>query len=392
MTWGLVIPVLPVYADSLGAGPAALGTVVAAFGLGRLLMDFPAGMLAQRVDQRRLLVVAVAVVAVATLATAAVTSVGQLVAVRFVTGLAGGMAITTGQALLTHSDPDRLGRTMGALQAYQLAGGALGPVLGGLLVGIDARLPFVVGGALLVVLAVLGAVRPVPRWQPVTYPVTAPGAPAPRLWTAGLVSISVVGFSIFFVRFGGQQYLFPVLAYEQAGLTPAQLGIAIAATTIAGLALVGVAGVLTDRWGRRRVVVLSTALLGLLTFGFLGSGSAPVFLAALVLTGVATAFTGPATGAYLAEAVAPQKRGMAVGVYRTCGDLATLVGPLVLGWMLGAGADAGAVVLLGATTVAAAGLFAVLSRRSVPAVPVPMPDAAVPPVPVVGAHPAPVRR
>jgi len=364
MTWGLVIPVLPVYADDLGAGAADLGAVVAAFGLGRLLMDLPAGMLAQRVDQRRLLVVAVLAVAVATLLTGAVTSVGQLVAARFVTGLAGGVAITTGQALLTHSDPDRLARTMGALQTYQLAGGALGPVIGGLLVGIDARLPFAVGGAVLLVLAVLGAVRRVPRWQPVTYPPVPNGAPAPRLWTAGLVSVSVVGFSIFFVRFGGQQYLFPVLAYERAGLTPAQLGLAIAVTTIASLALVGVAAKLTDRWGRRRVVVLSTALLGVVTLGFLGSASAPVFLAALVLTGVATAFTGPATGAYLADAVAPQKRGMAVGVYRTCGDAATLVGPLVLGWMLAADADAAAVVLLGVTTLTAAALFAVLSRRS----------------------------
>ena len=46
MTWGLVVPVLPVYADRLGAGPAALGVVVAAFGLGRLVIDIPAGAVA----------------------------------------------------------------------------------------------------------------------------------------------------------------------------------------------------------------------------------------------------------------------------------------------------------------------------------------------------------
>lgn len=363
MTWGLVIPVLPVYAGGLGAGPAVLGAVVAAFGLGRLLVDFPAGVIAQRVDQRRLLVASVAAVACFTILTAAVTSIGQLVAIRGLTGLAGGVAMTSGQALLTHSEPARLGRTMGALQAYQLAGGALGPVIGGVLVGVDPRLPFLAGGIILVTLTVLGVLRPVPRWQPVTDLRPPAGEAHPRLWTAGLVSVSVVGFSVFFVRFGGQQFLFPVLAYERAGLSPAQLGTALAVTTLLSLGLVRLAGSVTDRWGRRPVVMASTATLGLVTLGFLGAGSAPVFLSALVLTGVAMAFTGPPTGAYLADAVAPQKRGMAVGVYRTCGDLATLVGPLGLGWLVAVGAETAAVAILSGTMVAAAVFFAVLSRR-----------------------------
>lgn len=363
MTWGLVIPVLPVYADGLGAGPAVLGGVVAAFGLGRLLVDFPAGMIAQRLDQRRLLVASVAAIACFTLLTAAVTSIGQLVAVRLLTGLAGGVAMTSGQALLMHTEPARLGRTMGALQAYQLAGGALGPVIGGVLVGVDARLPFVAGGIILVTLTLLGVLRPIPRWQPVSHRARPAGEPGPRLWTAGLVSISFVGFSIFLVRFGGQQFLFPVLAYDRAGLSPAQLGTALAVTTLLSLGLVRLAGSVTDRWGRRPVVVVSTATLGLVTLGFLGAGSVSVFLTALVLTGVATAFTGPPTGAYLADAVAPQKRGMAVGVYRTFGDLATLVGPLFFGWLVAAGAERAAVVILSGTTLTASALFTVLSKR-----------------------------
>lgn len=363
MTWGLVVPVLPVYADRLGAGPGALGLVVAAFGLGRLVINVPAGALAQRVDQRRLLLWAVAAVTVATFLCAAVTTIEALVAVRFLLGLAGGVAITTGQALLSGSDPARLGQTMASLQAYQLAGGALGPAVGGLLVGVDARLPFLAGGLVLVLAVVLALVRPVPRWDPPPPPLPgSPGAGTPRLWTRALVAVSAIGFTVFLVRFGGQQFLFPVLAYSEAGMSPAQLGAAIAAVTVVSLGLTRVAGTLTDRWGRRPVVLASTTVLGLAVLGFLGAGSAPVFVAALVLTGVATAFTGPPTGAYLAESVAPAKPGLAVGVYRTCGDVATLVGPLGLGWLVAAGHPRGAVLALAGTTVIAAALFALLSR------------------------------
>lgn len=366
MTWGLVIPVLPVYADQLGSGPAALGIVVAAFGLGRLLIDIPAGAVAQRVDQRRLLVGSVAAVAVFTLLTAAVTSIGQLVATRTALGLAGGVAITTGQALLSGSNPARLGQTMAALQGYQLAGAAMGPVLGGVLVGVDARLPFLAGGGILVALVVFALLRPVPRWPEAAPRAGTPCAESSRLLNSGLVGVSIIGFTIFFVRFGGQQFLFPLLAYEQAGLSPAQLGVSLAAVTLLSLGLMRSAGRLTDRVGRRPVVIVSTTVLGVGVLGFLAADSAVLFLAALVLTGVATAFTGPPTGAYLAESVAPQHRGVAVGIYRTCGDGATLLGPLLLGWMFATGHSAAAVLLLSATTVLAALAFGVLTSRRRP--------------------------
>lgn len=362
MSWGLVVPVLPVYADVLDADAAALGLAVAAFGLGRLVIDVPAGALVGRVDGRWLLATAVACVAAATLLTAVVPSVGWLVAARLATGLAGGVAITTGQALLAAGDPERLGRTMGALQAYQLAGGAMGPVLGGVLVAADPRLPFLAGGSLLVVLAVVTLLRSVPAPHP-TPVEDSPADVPPPLLTRGLVAVCAVGFTVFLVRFGGQHYLFPVLAYERAGLTPAQLGAAIAATTVLGLLLVRTAGRLTDRRGRRPVVVATTAALALTTLGFLASSSAPAFLAALVLTGVATSFTGPPTGAFLAGSVAARRRGLAVGVYRTCGDAATLLGPVLLGWLLAGGRTTAAVVLLSVTTALAAALFAGLSRR-----------------------------
>jgi MFS family permease len=360
MTWGLVVPVLPVYADRLDADPAALGIVVAAFGLGRLVVDIPAGVVAQRFDQRRLLLAAAAVVVVTTLLTALVSALDQLVLLRLLTGLSGGIVMTTGQALLSSTGPGRMGSTMAALQTCHGVGGALGPAVGGLVVGVDDRLPFVVGGAALTVLVLMAAWRVPPV---LGAPAAVPHERRSRLWSAGLVGICAVGFAVFLVRFGGQQFLIPLLAYRRAGLSPAELGIWLAAVTVLGTTLVGLAGMLTDRWGRRPMVVVTTILLGLATLGFLDSGHQPAFLAALVLTGLFLTFTGPPTGAYLAESAAPDRRAMAIGIQRTFGDAATLVGPPVLGSLVSAGSPNAAVVALAVTTVVAGVLFAAVTRR-----------------------------
>lgn len=102
--------------------------------------------------------------------------------------------------------------------------------------------------------------------------------------------------------------------------------------------------------------------MGVLTLGFLGSGIPAVFVASLVLTGVAMALTGPATGAFLADSVPPHRRGTAVGIYRTCGDVAILVGPLTLGWLVEIGAADLSIIIMAVTAAVATLLFALLTR------------------------------
>lgn len=365
MTWGLVVPVLPVYADGLGASPAALGAAVAVFGVGRLLTNVPGGLLAQRLDRHRaLLLSSVAVVGVLTLLTALVQTTPQLLVLRLLTGAAGGVAITVGQLVLSETAPARWDRTMSSLQAFQLAGGSVGPVVGGLTVAVDARLPFVVAGGLLLATVLVACARPLPsREVPTTAP-AVPGAdrPRPRLWSRGLVAVCVVGLAVFLVRFGGMQYLAPVLAYEEAGMTPGQLGLVLGGVTVLGLLLLPVAAAVSRRAGRARVVTVAVLLLGASCLLLLGAQHPAQLVAAVVLVGVLTTAAGPAVGAALAEHAPPGRRGAAVGVYRTSGDVGTLVGPLVLGALVGAGRWEAAVVVLGVVPVAAGVAFAVLGR------------------------------
>ncbi len=56
MVMGIKLPVLPLYAKPFGVGEAALGLMITAFGIGRLLIDIPAGRLADKLGRHVLLV------------------------------------------------------------------------------------------------------------------------------------------------------------------------------------------------------------------------------------------------------------------------------------------------------------------------------------------------
>ena len=58
---GLIVPVLPAYAESLGASPSLVGLLIAAFAATRLLVAFPAAWLAVWFGHRRLLVASPAI-------------------------------------------------------------------------------------------------------------------------------------------------------------------------------------------------------------------------------------------------------------------------------------------------------------------------------------------
>src|SRR5690554_3754354 len=83
---GILGPVLPVFARRFGVSVAAVGVVVAAFGLARLILNVPLGWLSDRWGRRFLLVGGPLVVSVAMVFSGLAGSIGSLTWWRFVAG------------------------------------------------------------------------------------------------------------------------------------------------------------------------------------------------------------------------------------------------------------------------------------------------------------------
>ncbi|MEQ4203789.1 MFS transporter [Actinopolymorpha sp. B17G11] len=384
--WGVVVPVLPLYAEEFGANATQLGLLIALFGVGRLVVNIPAGILCERLDPRRLLLWSVVAVVLLQVATAFAPTLDVLLGLRFAAGLAGGMAITSGMTLVVHLTrlADR-GSAMSLLQGFQLIGGAFGPALGGLVATLwGYRAPFLACGVMAALVVTFGwrtLLRTAsPGRTPSDPPASADADRAVRpqarsavrrlLTDRSYLAICGVGFSIFLNRFAGTQSLVPIIAYTVVGLSVGQFGGLLGIVTFVNLIMVTIAGRLSDRIGRKRVIVPGLAMVGLALPAYAVTSDPLWFASVVLVTGVALGFSGPTPAAYMADVAPADGRGPAVGIYRTAGDLAAVVGPIGLGWIVDHVGYRSAVLVLATVTLLAVGVFAGIARETVSRPPV----------------------
>jgi DHA1 family multidrug resistance protein-like MFS transporter len=370
-SWGLVVPVLPVYAHQFGATAAQLGVLVSSFSVARILVNIPAGLLADRVDRRMVVLIAVAAVGVVLAATAAAQNLPMLIGMRLLLGLAGGVAITVGQSLLADlTDGANRGQAMATLQGFQLTGGSLGPALGGVTAGVfGPRASYVLAGTVALLMAGWASAR-------------LPNAPVREKHeehgggTRGLrgmiglfadrsyVAACLIGFTVFFMRFGGQQTLLALIAYSWIHLSTSAFGVTLGVLAVANMGMVGIVGRLSDR-SRKAPIVGSLLATGVGYVGFSFAHWPAVFFIAFAVVGLANGLSGSVPAAYCADVVPARLRGSGIGVYRTFGDLGGLVGPVALGVLIDHGGLSRACLATAAVSIVSAVVFALLAQETV---------------------------
>ena len=151
-----------------------------------------------------------------------------------------------------------------------------------------------------------------------------------RFWTARFVT-----------TFAGQMVSVAV-GWQIYDLTrdPTDLGFVGLAQFLPALLLVLVTGAAADRFGRRLIAALATALeamcaLALIAFTLSGSSNVGMVFMILVAFGTARAFYGPATGALVANLVPPEDFANAVAWNSSAWQTATIVGPVAGGLAYG---------------------------------------------------------
>lgn len=381
MGQGIISPVLPLFAREFGISMAMVGVTVAVFSLGRIFFNVPAGVVAERYGRRVVLIGGLLVITVASALMAMSGSFLELVVYRFFTGV--GSAIYLTGALTTLADistSDNRARYMSYQQGSLLFGSGLGPAVGGFAAELwGYRSAFYI----LAALSALGLL-----WAMLQLPETARlgGAPPPgrrrgqprQRWEGprtfrtllalvGSLDFLLVAFYFFmvvFTRNGGRGSLLPLIGDAQAGLGPGELGVIFSIMALINFIIVVPAGWLADRYGRK-VLMLPGALLtsaGLAAFIF--CNSLFPFLAAAILLGIGTGVVGPAPAAYIADLAPERSRGLAIGLFRTFGDVGGMIGPVFLGWLADVGSFAWALNTNAALVALSAFGVAVFAREA----------------------------
>ena len=348
--FGIVVPLLPLYARRLGAGPEAIGLLLAAYSAAQLLCAPLLGRLSDRVGRKPVLVVALAGTAAASVLTGMAGSLWLLFVARVLDGASGG-SVAVAQAAATDvvGRHDRA-RVLGLLGAAYGVGFVLGPAIGGLAALGSARLPFFVAGAIAGANA-LAALRRLPETHPRAAPVSsAPLVPgdrrAPgegggagalrRIAVPAALTVLVVG------AFSAFEATFPLFGHHRLGF-----GLAATGAVFAGVGVVsaGVQGLLVrplvhrfgDAAALRAGLACEAVGLALLS----GVHTRAALVAPLVLVTAGQGLCTPTLAALVAGRVGDADRGGALGAQQGGAALARIVGPALGGacyGLLGAGA------------------------------------------------------
>jgi len=339
--YGIVAPALPIFARSFGVSVTAAAAVVSALPVLRLLFAPVSGRLVARVGERAMYLTGLLVVAASTGACALATSYVQLLVFRGLGGVGSTMFTVSAFSLLFRLAPEgRRGQVSGLFTGAFLLGGVSGPALGGGLVAVDIRAPFVIYAvALVVATIVVGGllarsgqvgVRPRAEGEPA---LTLSAALRLPTYRAALVSSLATGWAVQGVRVA----LVPLFVAVALGRTALWAGIALTVFAVGdGIVLLATSG-LSDRRGRRPVIIaglvtvaVGTAGLGVGDLG--GTAGLIVLLIGSLVAGAGAGLLQPAQGAAVADLVGSRRSGgPALSGFQMAADVGAIVGPIAAG-------------------------------------------------------------
>ena len=341
--YSLIAPVTPAIADATGAGPAAIGLLVATFPVGMLVGFALAGIGVQRHRNRMVLAAALGVIALGCVGFMVGRGLGAFALARVVMGLGSGgvWIVVTFETLERWPGQEYL--CMSRVFAAYAAGGFAGPLIGGL-GGIDT--PFVVYLVLaLVSLALIVVLQP-----PATRRRFASDRSALRLPGFWLAS---AGIAFVVLGQGVAEAVLPL--HFSTELSQAAIGALFAAIAV----LVTASAALAARLTPGTALAASVALV-VVALAVAGAVDAPgLWLAALSVLGVGVGLGNTGSMGVLLASIEPERIVTAMIVWSQIGILGYLVGPALGGVV----AEAGGYDAVALVPLAAAGLVAVAGWR-----------------------------
>lgn len=332
--FGVLVPVLPVFARSFGVGNFEVGAVVSAFALMRLVCSPFCGRLIDTFGERLVMAVGIFIVALSSGLAGVADSYVQLLVLRGVGGIGSAMfTVSATTLLLTCVEAGLRGRAAGFFQAGFLVGGMAGPAIGALLSTISLTAPFFFYAGTLAVAGTVGLVLLHTRSPGLVEDGALPLVPVRQvLRDRGFQAACLVNLGQGWTSFGVRSTLVPVLVVEVLGRPTSWTGIAFACAAVTQTIAVGPAGHFVDTVGRRPAMVAGTALAAASIMVVPFAPNVWVLTVALSVYGVSAAFLGTAPAAAVGDA-AGGRSGTAVAVFSMASDTGAIVGPLVAGWL-----------------------------------------------------------
>jgi multidrug resistance protein len=330
--FGIIIPMLPFYAEAYGASALQVGLLATSFSLMQFLFAPVWGRLSDVIGRRPVILAGLLGSAISYLAFGLADSLAMLFAARILAGIAGAN-IPTAQAFIADSTaPENRAKGMGMVGAAFGLGFILGPAIGGFLSQWGYHAPAFFASALSLANFAAGLFflpESLPRGKRgVTVRPGRVDAFRRALARPALPLVLLVSFLVM-TAFSAFESMFALFAGARFGYGATTIGYLFAWV---GLVLAVVQGVLVGRVvpriGEHRLVPGAILLMSLALVGHALAPTVPALMAAMGLLALGMGFNSPSMLSIISRLADPADQGSTLGVSQSLASLARIVGPV----------------------------------------------------------------
>jgi MFS family permease len=312
---GFVWPIFAAYVRIEFNAPLQLvGLAVSGYFLLRMVTEFPIGVLSDRTGPKIPIVAGRILAVFGAFVSFQTKNVGFLIIARMIWGIGDASFFCIGTAYVSKLfSSEKRGRALGTFQGIEMIGNLFGQALGGY---------FIRGSQTGPVRLQLRSL--LPSWKTLR-----------RVMNRTIITICFVNLICMVVMNGLVGTILPLFVTEDIGISLSRYSILVSLSTVGNICGNLLGGLLSDKFGRKRILILGFAIGLAAISGFIVFRSFAPLMVAMFLMG---SFWGTVYGvapAYIADNVAPEFRGVGIGIYRTFFDFGGLVGPVTISTIAG---------------------------------------------------------
>jgi MFS transporter, DHA1 family, tetracycline resistance protein len=333
--FGIIIPLLPFYAESFGASAFAIGLLGTSFSLMQFLFSPIWGRWSDRIGRKPIILVGLLGSCLSYVAMALAGSLALLFVARVIGGIAGAN-IPTAQAYIADiTTPENRAKGMGMVGAAFGLGFIFGPAIGGVLSRVSPETPMWCAAALCLgnFIAAWFLLPESRRANASTRTLGRMEAFRHAMRQPTLLLVLALYF-IVTMAFSGFEATFALFTAARFGYTAASIGFLFA---FIGLILSLIQGVLVGRAvkrvGERRLIPVAIVLIsigiGLIPFVW----NVPTLLAALALLAIGMGFNNPSLSSMVSKLSHEDDQGGILGLASSIASLGRVVGPAWGGYL-----------------------------------------------------------
>ena len=352
--FGLVMPILPIYARDFGATGTQLGFLTASFAIARLITTFPGGWLADLAGRKKPVILGLLAYSAVMSLYAFSQDINQLILLRGLQGLASGIVWPVISTMVVEMVlPRDRSKAMGLHEMMHFLGMVIGPALGGVLAGVfTIAIPFLVCGVLafsssLIVALTVQETVPAerrtddfsaesPRFGPDSK--TSTGNEAINAfrkltpYTSIFIGLCIAQFILVFSN-ALMQPVLSVYANEEMGISEVGVGMLFTVQGIVTLLATIPMGIVADEVGRKPMIVLGKIIHASAALLVILSGSLWPLLLVMTIRGFGRSMSNPSITAMFSGLISASKRGRGMGIFNLFRNVGLVVGSAVGGFL-----------------------------------------------------------